>query len=170
MPVPVWRPGRQTAVMKTYEVHSRARQAQPTVVMTATLPVAGIGPWLARVYGTVAGFIMAQGAHPAGPPFARYRRLDDDRFAVEAGFPVSTAIDANGDVRSSELPGGPAAVTVHTGPYDQMAAAYEVLASWVTRHGGELAGDPWEVYFTDPASEPDPATWRTEIIQPYRVA
>ena len=29
---------------------------------------------------------------------------------------------------------------------------------------------PWEVYFTDPASEPDPVTWRTEIIQPYRAA
>jgi len=24
----------------------------------------------------------------------------------------------------------------------------------------------WQVYFSDPASEPDPATWRTEIVQP----
>jgi effector-binding domain-containing protein len=156
--------------MKTYEIHSRTDQARPAAVMTATVRVAGIGPWLASVYGTVASVIAAHGAYPAGPPFARYRRLDGDLFAVEAGFPVSTAIDADGDVRPAELPGGPAAVTVYLGPYDQMAAAYEALASWVSRHGGEPAGDPWEVYFTDPASEPDPAAWRTEIIQPYRVA
>ncbi len=28
----------------------------------------------------------------------------------------------------------------------------------------------WEVFFSDPATEPDPATWRTEIVQPYREA
>lgn len=138
--------------------------------MIAILPVAAIGSWLARAYGTLGRVITLHGAYPAGPPFARYRQLADDRFAVEAGFPVSAAIDADGDVRPSQLPGGPAAVTVHIGPYEQMAPAYRALASWVSSHGGEPAGDPWEVYYTDPASESDPATWRTEIIQPYRVA
>jgi effector-binding domain-containing protein len=41
-------------------------------------------------------------------------------------------------------------------------------ASCVTDHGGEATGDAWEVYFSDPATQPDPATWRTEINQPYR--
>lgn len=154
--------------MKTYDIHSKTGQAQPTAVMTTTLPVPEIGPWLAKAYGTLAGVITAHGAYPAGPPFARYHRLAGDRFIVEAGFPVSAAVDADGGVRPSELPGGPLAVTVHTGPYEQMASAYEALASWIGNHGGEPAGDPWEVYFTDPAKQPDPATWRTEIIQPYR--
>ncbi len=73
--------------MKTYEIDSQARQAQPTAVMAATLPVAGIGPWLASAFGTLFSVITARGAHPAGPPFARYHRLAEDRFAVEAGFP-----------------------------------------------------------------------------------
>ena len=51
-----------------------------------------------------------------------------------------------------------------------MAPAYEALASWVSSHGGEPAGAPWEVYFSDPAVEPDPATWHTEVVQPYRLA
>ena len=155
--------------METYDIHSQTGQAQPAAVMTAALPVAEIGPWLAKAYGTVASVITAHGAYPAGPPFARYHRLAEDRFAVEAGFPVSTPIEADGDVLPSQLPGGPVAVTVHIGPYEQMAPAYEALASWVTSHGGEPAGDPWEVYFTDPASEPDPATWRTEVVQPYHL-
>jgi effector-binding domain-containing protein len=155
--------------MKTYEIHSRTLQAQSTAVMTATLPVAGIGSWLANTYGTLAGAITAHGAYPAGPPFARYHRLADDQFAVEAGFPVSTPIDADGEVRPSQLPAGSVAVTVHTGSYEQMAPAYEALTSWVSSHG-EPSGEPWEVYLSDPASEPDPATWRTEIFQPYRPA
>lgn len=154
--------------MKTYEIQSRTGQEQPTAVETATLPVAEIGPWLARAYVAIASAIQARGGYPAGPPFARYHRLAADRFVVEAGFPVSAAIETDGDVRPSQLPGGPSAVTVHVGPYEQMAPAYDALASWVSSHGGELAGDPWEVYFSDPASEPDPATWRTEIVQPYR--
>ncbi len=156
--------------MKTYEISPRTTKAQPTAVMTATLPVTAIGSWLASVYGTLASVITAHGAYPAGPPFARYHRLDGDKFAVEAGFPVSAPIDADGDVRPSQLPGGPAAVVTYTGPYEQMASAYEALASWVASHGSEPAGDPWEVYLTDPGSEPDPAAWRTEIIQPYRAA
>jgi effector-binding domain-containing protein len=154
--------------MKTYEIQLRTLHEQPTAVRTATLPVAEFGPWLGKTLGGVATVITAHGAYPAGPPFARYHQLAADRFAVEAGFPVSAAIGADGDVLPSQLPGGPVAVTVHTGPYEQMAPAYEALAAWVSSHGGEPAGDPWEVYFSDPAAEPDPATWRTEIVQPYR--
>lgn len=42
------------------------------------------------------------------------------------------------------LPGGPAATTVHEGPYD-------------------TAGAPWESYITDPAEYPDPKDWKTEV-------
>jgi effector-binding domain-containing protein len=49
-----------------------------------------------------------------------------------------------------------------------MGPAYEALADWVERRGGELDGEAWEVYYSDPGEQPDPATWRTEVIQPYR--
>jgi effector-binding domain-containing protein len=94
--------------------------------------------------------------------------LGGGRFEVEAGFPATRPIEGNGDVQPSELPGGQVAVTMHVGPYEQMEPGYQALASWVGERGGELAGDAWEVYFSDPSTEPDPATWRTEIVQPYR--
>lgn len=83
---------------------------------------------------------------------------------------MAAPIKAVGEVRPSSLPGGTVATTMHVGSYDQMEPAYEALAQWVKEHGQELAGDPWEVYFSDPSVEPDPATWRTEIVQPYRPA
>ena len=42
------------------------------------------------------------------------------------------------------------------------------LVSWIDAQGGTSAGDAWEVYLTDAEEQPDPATWRTEIVQPYR--
>jgi effector-binding domain-containing protein len=156
--------------MKLYEIHTETRQAQLTAVARATLPVAELGPWLGSTYGAIASLLAARQIAPAGPPFARFHMLGDGRFEVEAGFPVSRPIEPSGDVQPSELPGGPVAVTVHVGPYDQMEPAYQALASWVTDHGAEFAGDAWEVFFSDPAAAPDPATWRTDIVQPYRKA
>lgn len=157
-------------IMKEYDIRAEARNVQVTAVARATLTVAEIGPWLGKAYEAVAGLLADRQAGPVGPPFARYHVLSEDRFEVEAGFPASRPIEGEGDVQPSELPGGQVAVTIHTGPYDAMGPAYQALVSWVSQHGGELAGDPWEVYLSDPSAEPDPATWRTEILQPYRQA
>jgi effector-binding domain-containing protein len=156
--------------MQTYDVHPRTRSDQPTAVVEATLSVPEIGPWLGKTYHAVAELMASQGIRPAGPPYARYHMLGEDRFQVEAGFPVSKAVAPDGEVRPSTLPGGPVAETTHIGPYDAMQPAYEAIAAWIREHGGEPVGDPWEIYFSDPVQQPDPGTWRTEIIQPYRPA
>ncbi|GAA0247848.1 GyrI-like domain-containing protein [Saccharothrix mutabilis subsp. mutabilis] len=156
--------------MRTHEIRTRTRTEQPTAVATATLSVPEIGPWLGRTYAAVAAALNAQGLRPVGPPFARYHVLGGGRHEVEAGFPTSAPVAPAGEVRPSALPGGEAAETVHTGPYDEMEPAYAALAAWVRDQGGELAGDAWEVYLSDPNTQPDPATWRTGIVQPYRPA
>jgi effector-binding domain-containing protein len=153
--------------MERYDIHAEARNAQVTAVARATLTVAELPPWLGKAYAAVAELLTAQRAGPAGPPFARFHMLGGGRLEVEAGFPATRPIEGNGDVQPSELPGGQVAVTMHIGPYEQMEPGYAALASWVGEHGGKLAGDAWEVYFSDPSTEPDPATWRTEIVQPY---
>ncbi len=151
-------------------MHADTLDEQPTAVADAALPVAEIGPWMAKAYHAVATALAAQGVDPVGPPFARYHRLEEDRTTIEAGFPVARAIDGVDDVRPSSLPGGPAATAMHVGPYEAMELTYDALLAWIRQHGGEPAGDAWEVYLSDPREEPDPATWRTEIVQPYRTA
>ncbi len=147
-------------------MHHETRPEQLTAVADATLSAAEIGPWLAHTYGTIAGDLTAKNIVPAGPPFARYHRLADDKFGVEAGFPVAAEVTATTRVRPSRLPGGEVATTVHIGPYDEMAPAYDALVSWISREGGTPLGDPWETYLDEP--DRDPATWRTVIVQPYR--
>lgn len=159
-----------------YEIHERTQPEQPTAVRGAVLAVAEIGPWLGETYSAIARVLDRHGAAPGGRPFARYRRIEGDRFQVEAGFPTEEALsipgppDEEDGVHASTLPGGPAAVTVHVGPYDAMEPAYEAVSRWIAQRGGEPTGAPWEIYESDPVVEPDPAAWRTEIVQPYRPA
>ncbi len=151
-------------------IHEETYHPQPVAVMEATLPVAAIGPWLAEAFGGVATAIAAQGVTLVGPPFARYRQDGVGRFTVEAGFPVGTTISGAGTVRPAELPGGSVAVTTHLGPYEAMEPIYAAVFAWIGDHGGTPSGAPWEVYLSDPETQPDPQTWQTRIVQPYQPA
>lgn len=155
--------------MRTYDVEQRDLAEQQVAVERATLTVPEIARFLGTAYREVAAFLCLRGTGPAGPPFARFHRVGADRFEVEAGFPSAGGVAAADRVDVVTLPGGKAARTVHVGPYDEMEPAYAALTAWVRAHGGEPVGDPWEVYYSDPDEEPDPATWRTEVVQPYRV-
>jgi effector-binding domain-containing protein len=151
----------------SYDVRAETREEQPTAVARANLAVDEIGPWLEKTYGALFGAVGKQAVSPAGPPFARYGPPGEGRFDVEAGFPVSAPVTDDEVVTPSTLPGGPVAVTTHTGPYDAVEPAYAALLAWVAQQGGHPSGAPWEVYLTDPREHPDPATWRTDVFLPY---
>lgn len=155
--------------MTTYAIETRTLAEQDTAVEYTTLSATEIERWLGKAFTEVAAYLARKGAGPAGMPFARYHPTGDHRFEVEAGFPASTPTSGEGEVELSDLPGGLAAVTVHTGSYETIGPVYEALRVWVQEHGGEPIGDAWEVYLTDPDTQPDSSTVRTEVVQPYRL-
>ncbi len=154
-----------------YQVLSRQIVEQPTLTMTAKVPVAEIPDFLGKAYAAVSEHVARSGLAFAGAPFARYRPLDDEfaEFEIEAGFPVLSGAEGGGEVTASTLPGGVAAVVTHVGPYDQMKPAYGAVEAWIVEHDSQPEGPAWEVYYSDPSEQPNPATWRTEIVQPYKV-
>jgi len=93
--------------------------------------------------------LQEQHAFPVGPPFASYR-MDGDTFVVSAGFPVRLPITAAGRVVPSSLPGGQVVSTLHIGPYEQVAQAYDAMMSWLPAHHLAPTGDPWEQYLDGP--------------------
>ena len=109
------------------------------------------------------------GRRPSGPPFARYRRHNDGRFRVTAGFPVDGIFTGDGDVVAEWIPGGRVAVVQHRGSYDAMAPAYRTLAQWLTDHHAVATSDPSEVYRTGPDAS-IPAAQLTDVVQPFRLA
>lgn len=152
-----------------YQIVTRTLPEQPTLVVRGKADAEHLGSWLARAYRTVGDYAARTGARFSGPPYATYRPLDTElcEFEVEAGFPVASAGIGNGTVEATTLPGGRAATTWHVGPYDTLAAAHEALDRWIDAHGGTLNGRCWEVYYSDPVSEPDSSRWRTEVVKLY---
>lgn len=156
--------------IKTDDIETQTAAEQPAAVLKTTIAVSAIPGWIGGAFHATATYLAQERAGPAGPPFARFHGLGDDRFEVEAGFLSTRDVPGSETVRPATLPGGPVAQTLHVGSYDDMTPAYDGLLAWIRDHGGEPAGDAWEIYFSDPAVEPDPATWRTLIVQPYRPA
>jgi effector-binding domain-containing protein len=152
----------------TYRVTTRLLADRYTAVVRAELPFDELPAWLIGVFQVVLDYLARAEIAPAGPPFARFAFLSN-AAAVEAGFPVAGEIAGDGLVEPSTLPAGQAAVTTHWGRYEDLEQAYAACRRWLEDHGFEPAGPHWEVYHTDPNTEPDPARWRTDVVVPFRV-
>ncbi|TXN31474.1 GyrI-like domain-containing protein [Lacisediminihabitans profunda] len=150
-----------------YQVESRTLEEQPTAVISARLPFADVPQWLPEAFQEVVEALARQGVRPGGMPFARYV-FHPDAIGLEAGLPVQRPVTPDGRVVPGSLPGGAAAVTTHVGPYEDLEAAVGALREWIIAQGGEPAGGHWEIYHSDSAVEPDPRTWRTEVVLPWR--
>lgn len=77
------------------------------------------------------------------------------------GVEVTRSFDPEGEVYSTETPGGEAAVTVHRGPYDCMSKAHDAIKEWMWRNQRESAGQSWEIYGDPP---PDPTETELTVV------
>ena len=130
------------------------------------MPLADTPDFFARAFPAVLAALAAQGVEPQGHPFAWYAGPPTDEVMLEAGFVVPSRIEPAGEVTPSHLPGGRVVQTVHVGPYSTMTASYDRVRTWILDPGLIPTRPMWEEYLTDPGTDPDPATWRTEICWP----
>jgi effector-binding domain-containing protein len=149
------------------------RSAQPFVAIGAEVTMGQL-PGLADRLGEVFGWLAERGLTPAGPPFFRYQIIDMERqLRVQAGVPVPAAVSGDDRVTAGVLPAGRYATATHVGPYDGLIEANSDLLQWAKEQGlewdcldaedGEHWGCRLEIYLTDPAQEPDPAKWATQL-------
>jgi effector-binding domain-containing protein len=133
-----------------------------------TCPADQVSATLASIFPEVIGVVQAQGAEMAGLPFSRYHEIDEEENTIdlEAGITVKAPIQPSGRVTPSELPSGRTATTWHTGSYHELQKSYDRLAAWMEEQELTARGGFWEVYWTDPGLEPDPSSWRTQILWP----
>ena len=140
--------------------------AQLTAIIHLTIPREEMqnvfGPGVGELMATIA----AQGIEPAGPVFTHHLRMAPDIFDFELNMPINAPVIARGRVKPSQWPAMKVARTVYHGPYEGLPAAWGKFMGWIEAEGHKPAPDLWECYMTHPDSNPDPATWRTELNRP----
>ena len=154
-----------------YEVTVRELPAQPVAATRTTSNLREISSAISTGVHVLLAELGARGIEPAGPLQVvdhADQVLDEETAApIEICFPVAAPFGGTGQVYGTELPGGPAAVTLHRGPYAEIGPAYHTVSGWVQDHGHELAGGPREVYLNNPREVPE-ADLRTEVQWPIR--
>ena len=151
-----------------YSIAKKTIGPQPVVVVRRRVKPDELANTLGPAFQQLFLFAQQNGLALAGPPLTRYLDWGPGLITIEPGMPVAAhgTATGDGDIRADTLPGGFAAVTTHTGPYDGLTAAHAAVQQWIEAQGLTSAGGPWELYITDPADFPDPKDWKTEIYWP----
>lgn len=141
-------------------------EPQEAVAVRGDVATADLPAFFARAFHEAAEAANVSGVQIVGPPFGFYPEMPTETVVVEAGFPVATPAEAHGNAHRLVLPGGRAVRVTHVGSYETMEQTYEELQAWMAEHDLEPAAGMWESYLSDPAAQPDPALWRTQIVWP----
>lgn len=160
--------GEPTAIFERTPGEVEIHELHPREVAIVRMEVApdALSAAIGDAIGEIEARMAEAGVDVAGPPFARYLGFSPTCIEAEIGCPVWRPAPHAGRVFPGRLPGGRAASVVHVGPYDGLEHTYDRLQAWLAAAGIAATGPMWEVYWSDPQSEPDPATWRTEILVP----
>lgn len=157
-----------------YTVSKKELAAQPVLVVRRRVRYADIAATIAAELPKVFLHAQQRGIAIAGFPITRYLETSVGMVTLETGMRVTahsgewTEGESEGGVFAETLPGGPVAATIHSGPYDQLQAAYAAIEEWVAANGFQTAGAPWEAYLNDPADHPNPQDWKTDVCWPVR--
>jgi effector-binding domain-containing protein len=141
------------------------RSAQPTLSIRTRAAVQDLPAVLGSAYGKIRQYIVELGVPPGGAPFVAYYNMDMQDLDMEIGFPVLSTLPGRDEVQAGQIPAGKAASCLYTGPYNEIASAYNDLSAWITAQDLHPTGVAYEFYLNDPEHTP-PAELQTLILFP----
>lgn len=144
-------------------IQTRAEQA---AIIRLTIPRSEMMKQFGPAVGELMAALAAQNVQPVGAIFAHHLKMSADTFDFELGVQTASPVQPAGRVQPGELPAAKVARTVYSGPYEGLPSAWGEFNSWMKAQSLKQADDLWEVYSVGPQSNPDPATWRTELNRP----
>lgn len=152
----------------TYEIKEKTIEPMNIVAIRDTITMSETSKVLGENFGEMMALLKKQKVGFAGPPMAISFAWDTATWDFEAAIPVSKEVKPAGRVLYKPFYTGKAIYVVYTGPYEKTEKAYLDLQNYVKENKIEENGGPWEVYITDPVTEPDSSKWVTEIYFPVK--
>lgn len=143
----------------------------PMIALTIkdSCTVEGFSQKFEEIYGLINIYMEKMKIKQTSPPFCIYHNWNPNGITVfEAGIPISKKVVGNGRIKFSELSGGKVLMASQFGPYESSGYAHEAIDKYMKEKNKTCIGSPWEVYVTDPITEPDTAKWETQIYYPVK--
>jgi effector-binding domain-containing protein len=120
-----------------------------------------------RQIETVGAYLREVGVRPLGAPICVCPFPDaDGMLSPETGWPVAEDVLPRPPIEVKTYAATRALVFKHTGPYEQLSRSYRLMAEVMERQGLTPAGDPLEVYWSDPQEVTDPNDYVTFVEWP----
>jgi effector-binding domain-containing protein/uncharacterized protein YndB with AHSA1/START domain len=116
------------------------------------------------LFGEVTQVIDEQGLEVNGPPFAYYYNYNpnDETSSAYFGIPVTNAGKPNANVIFISLPSFKAVKLTHTGPWDEVGPAYDLLMNYIQENDLKATWEAFEYYRTDQMST-FPPFYKTDV-------
>ena len=83
---------------------------QPTLTIRESASLESIPDRMGKIFTEIMAYMEKIGIAPAGAPFAYWHNMNSESmgkgiFDMECGFPVGVAVEGEGKIRASRLPG-----------------------------------------------------------------
>ena len=146
------------------EVEIKDVPAQDVLLIRERVPQEKLSEVIPAAFNEIAAYLHEHGLEPVGPPVTVSPYADEEGMvAIENGWAVPTSVPGSGRIEAATLPACTVLAYKHRGHYSELDRSYRALQALVESEGLSVAGEPREVYWTDPDELPDPADWVTEI-------
>jgi effector-binding domain-containing protein len=139
---------------------------QQVAFIHVTVPREGIMEAMHAGLSELGAVLKAQGVAPTGPWFTHHLRRPSETFDYRICFPVDKDVRPEGRVEMSTLEPARVVLSVYSGDYKGLPAAWGEFVSWIEANGLKTREDLWERYLVGPESSPRPEEWRTELNRP----
>jgi effector-binding domain-containing protein len=159
-------------MLSTPQIENRPAHPYAAVRMQVAIP---FGRFLQPAWTRVHKWLKAQGL-THGPAIIRYLTTDmSTKLDIEVGFVIDRPIQEGEGILTGVLPAGQYATLLYTGPYKGKGVykANVAIMEWAAKNGvkwktATINGVEWwesrvEWYPNDPASDPEPAKYQTEL-------
>lgn len=101
-------------------------------------------------------------------PFSINYEKNAELYVFDAAFRIEEKVNAPYGFVAGTIPGGETVTVSHYGMYENLPASYKVIEDWIQENGYIKMGNSYEVYVTDPGSEPDSSKWETQLFYPVK--
>jgi effector-binding domain-containing protein len=154
---------------RTGEVKISEVKSQMALGIKVESGMENMGDIMGTNYGKLMDYIGKTGAQMGGTPFAIWYQWEDTaKFVYDCAIPIVNKVKGEGDIRLFNTYEGKVATAEHWGDYSTSGESWGILMKYVEDNKLEANGNPYEVYMTDPGTEPNPEKWLTVMYFPVK--